>query len=52
MKGGWSGPAALELQPNALAPIASLPVLEVFSATHLIADTTLDLGEVVHDYLA
>jgi acetoacetate decarboxylase len=52
VKGGWTGPAALELHPHALAPVASLPVLEVLSATHLIADITLDLGEVVHDYLA
>ena len=51
-KGGWTGPATLELHPHALAPIADLPVLEVISATHLIADLTLDLGEVVHDYLA
>jgi len=27
-------------------------VLEALSATHLIADITLDLGEVVHDYHA
>jgi len=52
VKGGWTSPAALELQPHALAPVASLPMLEVLSATHLIADITLDLGEVVHDYLA
>jgi acetoacetate decarboxylase len=51
-KGGWAGPAALELRPHALAPVADLPVLEVLSAVHLIADLTLDLGEVVHDYLA
>jgi acetoacetate decarboxylase len=51
-KGGWSGPAALALHPHALAPVADLPVLEVMSATHVIADLTLDLGQVVHDYLA
>jgi len=51
LKGGWTGPAALELAPHALAPVADLPVREVLSATHLIADLTLDLGEVVHDYL-
>ncbi len=51
-KGGWTGPAALELHPHALAPVADLPVLEVVSAVHLIADLTLGLGEVVHDYLA
>jgi acetoacetate decarboxylase len=52
LKGGWGGPAALSLAPHALAPVAELPVLEVVSATHLIADLTLGLGEVVHDYLA
>ncbi|MBR0657504.1 acetoacetate decarboxylase [Plastoroseomonas arctica] len=49
--GGWTGPAALALAPHALAPVADLPVLEVVSATHVIADLTLDLGQVVHDYL-
>jgi acetoacetate decarboxylase len=38
--------------PHALAPVADLPVLEVVSATHLVADLTLGLGSVVHDYLA
>jgi acetoacetate decarboxylase len=52
LRGGWTGPAALALAPHALAPVAELPVREVVSATHLIADLTLDLGEVVHDYLA
>ena len=52
LKGAWSGPAALELHPHALAPLTDLPVLEVISGIHLIADLTLNLGEVVHDYLA
>ena len=52
VKGAWTGPAALELHPHALAPVADLPILEVLSATHLIADLTLGLGEIVHDYLA
>ncbi len=47
-----SGPAALELFHHALAPVAALPVLEVLSATHIVCDLTLDLGTVVHDYLA
>ena len=51
VKGAWSGPAALSLAPHALAPVAELPVLEVVSATHLVADLTLGLGKVVHDYL-
>ncbi|MBP2292827.1 acetoacetate decarboxylase [Azospirillum rugosum] len=51
LKGAWTGPAALALTPHALAPVADLPVLEVVSATHLVADLTLGLGTVVHDYL-
>ncbi len=52
LKGAWTGPAALELHPHALAPVADLPVLEVVSAVHLKADLTLGLGKVVFDYLA
>ena len=52
LKGAWTGPAALELHPHALAPISDLPVRQIVSATHLIADLTLGLGQVVHDYLA
>lgn len=51
VKGAWTGPAALQLCPHALAPIADLPVLEVLSAKHVVADLTLGLGTVVHDYL-
>ena len=52
VKGAWSGPAALDLRPHALAPVAELPVMEILSATHILADLTLELGTVVHDYLA
>ena len=45
------GPGALALTPHALAPVAELPVLEVVSASHVVADLTLGLGRVVHDYL-
>jgi len=51
LKGAWHGPAALDLCAHALAPVAALPVLEVLSATHILADLTLGLGSVVHDYL-
>ena len=51
LKGAWTGPAALSLVPHALAPVAELPVLEVVSAVHIVADLTLGLGKVVHDYL-
>ncbi|RUX24715.1 MULTISPECIES: acetoacetate decarboxylase [unclassified Mesorhizobium] len=52
LKGAWTGPAALDLSSHALAPLSELPVHEVVSAVHLIADLTLGLGRVVHDYLA
>ncbi|SFK50236.1 acetoacetate decarboxylase [Sphingomonas sp. NFR04] len=52
VKGAWTGPGSLELHPHCLAPVAKLPVLEVVSATHILADLTLAPGEVVHDYLA
>jgi len=50
LKGAWTGPGALSLEPHALAPVADLPVLEVLSCIHLVADLTLSLGEVVYDY--
>lgn len=52
IKGAWSGPGALDLRPHALAPLTQLPVREIVSATHIIADLTLGLGKVVYDYLA
>ena len=51
IKGAWSGPDALELNPHALAPVAGLPVLEVLSAVHILADLTLPYGSVAYDYL-
>jgi acetoacetate decarboxylase len=51
LKGAWTGPATLDLSPHALAPIAELPVREILSATHLVADLTLGMGKVVYDYL-
>jgi acetoacetate decarboxylase len=51
LKGAWTGPAALSLNPHALAPVAELPVLEVVSAVHMICDLTLGLGKVAYDYL-
>ncbi len=49
--GAWVGPATLDIRPHALAPLMDLPVIEVISAIHYVADFTLKLGEVVHDYL-
>ena len=51
VKGAWTGPVALSLMPHALAPVAELPVLEVVAAVHTVADLTLGLGRVVHDFL-
>ena len=52
LKGAWTGPGSLELHPHALAPVAELPVLKVESALHFVADLTLDMGNVVYDYLS
>ena len=52
VKEAWKSPADLELFRHAMADVAGPPVLEVVSAVHFIADLTLGLGEVVHDYLA
>jgi len=51
VKGAWTSPAALELHAHAMAPIAELPVLQVVNGVHILADLTLGLGKVVHDYL-
>ncbi|WP_324742591.1 acetoacetate decarboxylase [Tsuneonella sp. CC-YZS046] len=52
VKEAWSGPAELELHRHVIADVARLPVLEIVSAVHFVADLTLGLGEVVHDYMA
>jgi acetoacetate decarboxylase len=52
LKGAWTGPAQLTLFSHALAPLAELPVLEIVSGVHILADLTLELGKVVHDYVA
>jgi acetoacetate decarboxylase len=52
LKGAWTGPAALNLTSHALAPLAELPVIEIVSGMHIVADLTLGLGKVAHDYLA
>ncbi len=52
IKGAWSGPGALELHHHALAPVAQLPVLEIISAVHIMADLILPYGTVAYDYLA
>ncbi|KTD32854.1 acetoacetate decarboxylase [Legionella nautarum] len=51
IKGAWTGPARLDLNYHALAPIAFLPVKNIVKATHVITDLVLPYGRVVHDYL-
>lgn len=52
IKGAWGGPGALDLFPHALAPVSALPVREVLSAVHILADLTLPYGSVAYDYLS
>ena len=52
IKGAWTGPAALQLFQHALAPVTELPVHNVLSGTHIVADLTLGFGEIVYDYLS
>jgi acetoacetate decarboxylase len=51
VKWAFSGQATLELHPHIMARVADLPVRQVLSACHFIADLTLPYGEVVKDYL-
>ena len=51
VKGAWTGPGALELFWHALAPVAELPIVDLVSTVHVVADLTLGLGKVVFDYL-
>ncbi|MGC2225273.1 MAG: acetoacetate decarboxylase family protein [Methylocella sp.] len=52
LKGARNGPEALQLFAHAMGYVAKLPVLDVFSGTNFVADVTLGVGDVVHDYLA
>jgi acetoacetate decarboxylase len=51
VRGAWTGEATLELHPHVQAPVAALPVLEVVSASHIIADLSLGDCEIAYDYL-
>jgi acetoacetate decarboxylase len=51
IKGAWTGPGALSLMPHALAPVTELPIREIISTQHILADLTLGLGKVIYDYL-
>ena len=47
----WSGPATVELRPNAQAPVYRLPVREVVEGFYWRTDFILPFGRVIHDYL-
>jgi acetoacetate decarboxylase len=46
----WTGPATLELRPNAQLPVHLLSVRDVVLALHRTIDLTLPPGRVVHRY--
>jgi acetoacetate decarboxylase len=48
----WSGPATVELRPNAQAPVHRLPVREMLEAFYWRGSFTLVPGEIIHDYLS
>ena len=52
IKQAWSSPAELQLFRHVAADVARLPVLEVVSGLHFVADLTLGYGTVAFDYLA
>ena len=51
IKQAWHAPADLQLFRHVAADVARLPVLEIISGSHFVADLTLGYGEVVFDYL-
>ncbi len=46
----WSGPATIEIRPNAQVPVHLLPVGEVVLGLHRLVDLTLPPAKVVHRY--
>jgi acetoacetate decarboxylase len=51
VKEAWTGPVALQLFENALAPVADLPVRKVLSGIYIKTDLSIAYGDVVYDYL-
>lgn len=47
----WTGPATLELRPNAQAPVYRLPVVDVVTGFYWVTDFDLPMGQVWYDYL-
>ncbi|MEV5569017.1 acetoacetate decarboxylase [Spirillospora sp. NPDC052269] len=52
VKEAWRGPARLQLFEHVMAPLADLPVLEIVSASHVLAGLALTRAVPVHDRLA
>jgi len=52
IKESWSSPAELQLFRHVIVDVARLPVLEILSGQHLLADLSLGYGQVAFDYLA
>ncbi|HYX84124.1 MAG TPA: acetoacetate decarboxylase [Gaiellales bacterium] len=46
----WTGPATLELRPNAQMPVHLLPVRDVVLGLHRVVDMTLEPARIVHRY--
>jgi acetoacetate decarboxylase len=51
IKEAWQAPADLQLFRHVMADVAQLPVLEVISGSHFVADLTLGYGKVIFDYM-
>ena len=51
LKCAWTGPAALPLTRMCSRRSRNCRLAEVLSAVHILADLTLGLGRVVHDYM-
>ena len=47
----WTGPATVELRPNAQAPVYKLPAREMMAGFYWRTDFVLPWGRVLHDYL-
>lgn len=47
----WTGPCSLELHHHALVHVANLPIVNIISGLHILADFVLPYGEVVYNYL-
>ena len=51
VKWAYTGDATLQLHPHVMANVSSLPVKNILSASHFLADLTLPFGKVAIDYL-